>query len=72
MRQLALQGVGIVCLSRFMVEQDIQQGRLVTLFEDEIHIHEQKIHAVYYQQNYVPKRIRLFIDYLAEKLKAYL
>lgn len=72
MRQLALQGVGIVCLSRFMVEQDIQQGRLEALFEDEIHIHEQKIHAVYYQQNYVPKRIRLFIDYLAEKLKVYL
>ena len=71
-RQLALQGVGIACLSRFMVEQDIQQGHLVALFEDEIHIHEQKIHAVYYQQNYVPKRIRLFIDYLAEKLKAYL
>jgi len=55
-----------------MVEKDIQEGRFVALFENEIKIHEQKIHAVYYQQNYVPKRIRLFIDFLAEKLKAYL
>ena len=71
-RQLALQGAGIACLSRFMVEQDIQDGRFIALLEDQIQIKEQKIHAVYYQQNYVPKRIRLFIDFLAEKLKAYL
>ena len=69
---MALQGAGIACLSRFMVENDIQEGRFVALFENEIKIHEQKIHAVYYQQNYVPKRIRLFIDFLVEKLKDYL
>ena len=44
----------------------------VSTLEAQIQIKEQKIHAVYYQQNYVPKRIRLFIDFLAEKLKAYL
>ena len=71
-RQLALQGAGIACLSRFMVEQDIQDGRFIALLEDQIQIKEQKIHAVYYQQNYVPKRIRLFIDFLVEKLKDYL
>ena len=57
---------------RFMVEQDIQDGQFIALLEDQIQIKEQKIHAVYYQQNYVPKRIRLFIDFVAEKLKAYL
>ena len=55
-----------------MVEQDIQDGRFIALLEDQIQIKEQKIHAVYYQQNYVPKRIRLFIDFLVEKLKDYL
>ena len=71
-RKLALQGIGITCLSRFLVEQDLAKGTLVALLEDQIQLSEQKIHAVYYQQNFVPKRIRVFIDYLAEKLKEYL
>ncbi|MFI7966519.1 LysR family transcriptional regulator, partial [Acinetobacter baumannii] len=29
----------------------------------------QSIHAVYYQQEHLPKRIRLFIEFLAEQLK---
>ncbi len=37
-RQLALQGAGIACLSRFMVEQDIQDGRFIALLEDQIQI----------------------------------
>ena len=68
-RQLALRGHGITCLSEFLVWKDIEQGRLVALFEDQIEIREQHIHAVYYQQEHLPKRIRLFIDYVAEKLK---
>ena len=67
-RHLALQGVGIACLSAFLVEQDIRQGRLVTLFEDQLEMHEQKIHIVYYQQEHLPKRIRLFIEFLAERV----
>ena len=68
-RQLALQGVGIACLSEFLILKDINEGKLIALFEDEIKIHEQKIHAVYYKKNYIPKRVRLFIDYLYEKLQ---
>ena len=68
-RQLALRGQGITCLSEFMVWKDLEQGRLVALFEDQIEIRQQHIHAVYYQQEHLPKRVRLFIDYMAEKLK---
>lgn len=68
-RQLVLQGHGIACLSEFMVWRDIQAGRLVALFENEIETHIQHIHAVYYQQEHLPKRMRLFIDFLVEKLQ---
>jgi len=68
-RQLALQGSGIACLSRFMVGDDLKEGRFVALLEEHIEIQQQKIHAVYYQQNQIPKRIRVLIDYLAEKLQ---
>ncbi|WP_374664272.1 LysR substrate-binding domain-containing protein [Acinetobacter sp.] len=71
-RQLALDGNGITCLSRFLVQDDLQAGRLTALFEDQIELHYQKIHAVYYLQEHLPKRVRLFIEFLAEKLKPYL
>ena len=71
-RQLALEGAGIACLSRFLVQDDIKAGRLTALFEDQIELHYQKIHAVYYLQEHLPKRVRLFIDFLAEKLREYL
>lgn len=70
-RQLALHGVGISCLSRFLVQEDLAAGRLVALFEDQIEQHFQNIHAVYYQQEHLPKRVRLFIEFLAQKLAIY-
>lgn len=71
-RQLALEGAGIACLSRFLVQDDIKAGRLEALLEDQIELHYQKIHAVYYLQEHLPKRVRLFIEFLAEKLQKYL
>ena len=68
-RELAIHGMGIACLSIFMLEKDIAEGRLVQILEDQIEPHEQLIHAVYYQQEHLPKRVRLFIEYLAEKLQ---
>ena len=70
-RQLALDGLGITCLSAFLVHRDLQQNRLIALLEDQIELHEQSIHAVYYQQEHLPKRIRLFIDFLAQKLSKF-
>ncbi len=67
-RQLALQGLGITCLSNFLVQNDLKNGGLIPLFEDKIELHYQHIHAVYYQQEHLPKRVRLFIEFLAEKL----
>ena len=68
-RELAIHGMGIACLSIFMVDKDIAEGRLVQLLDDQIEPHEQLIHAVYYQQEHLPKRVRLFIEYIAEKLQ---
>ena len=67
-RQLALLGHGITCLSAFMIRKDLQAGSLIALFEDQIDLYIQPIHAVYYQQEHLPKRIRLFIDFLVAKL----
>ena len=70
-RQLCLQGHGIARLSAFEISQDLKYGKLIALFEDQIEIYEQRIHAVYYQQEHLPKRVRLFIEFLAQKLSKY-
>lgn len=70
-RRLALEGLGITCLSAFMITQDLKKNRLVALFEDQIEHDYQSIHAVYYQQEHLPKRVRIFIDFLAQKLSVF-
>ncbi|MCU4601996.1 LysR family transcriptional regulator [Acinetobacter ursingii] len=67
-RQLTLAGHGIAQLSEYEIWQDLEAGRLVALFEDQIELQYQHIHAVYYQQKHLPKRVRLFIEFLADEL----
>ncbi|WP_335900439.1 LysR family transcriptional regulator [Shewanella algae] len=69
-RQLALQGNGIACLSGFMVKKDISEGRLIPLLEREkiTNIGREQINAVYYKSSNVAKRISAFIDFIQPKL----
>ncbi|MFH4748115.1 LysR family transcriptional regulator [Vibrio harveyi] len=69
-RQLALMGNGIACLSGFMVKKDIAEGRLISLLEREkiSHSGREQINAVYYKSSSVAKRISAFIDFIQPKL----
>ena len=69
-RQLALTGNGIACLSGFMVKEDIAEGRLISLLEGEkiSHFGREQINAVYYKSSSVAKRISAFIDFIQPKL----
>lgn len=69
-RQLALTGNGIACLSGFMVKEDLAMGRLISLLEDDKMSHgaREQINAVYYKSSAVAKRISVFIDFIQPKL----
>ncbi|RKF17998.1 LysR family transcriptional regulator [Alginatibacterium sediminis] len=69
-RQLALSGNGIACLSGFMVKQDIEQGRLVAVLEHEKQAHNdrEQINAVFYKSSAVSKRISSFLDFIQVRL----
>lgn len=69
-RQLALMGNGIACLSGFMVKKDIAEGRLIPLLEGEKigNSGREQINAVYYKSSSVAKRISAFIDFIQPKL----
>ncbi|AXF22456.1 LysR family transcriptional regulator [Burkholderia pyrrocinia] len=67
-RQLALEGAGIACLSDFMTAQDRESGRLTQLFARQTLDVQQPIHAVYYRNTAISSRIASFVDYLIEVL----
>ncbi len=70
-RQLALMGNGIACLSGFMVKNDIAEGRLIPLLENERmgNSDREQINAVYYKTSSLAKRITAFIDFIHPKLE---
>ncbi len=69
LRQLALEGAGIVCLADFMTAQDRAAGRLVQVLEAHTVDVQQPIHAVYYRNTALASRITCFLDYVSEQMK---
>ena len=69
-RQLALTGNGIACLSGFMVKQDLADGRLISLLESEKETisEREQISAVFYKSSVVAKRISSFLDFIQPRL----
>ncbi|MGO1073252.1 LysR substrate-binding domain-containing protein [Lysobacter sp. CA199] len=68
LRQLALAGEGIVCLSDFMTRADRERGDLLQLFARETLDVRQPINAVYYRNTQLASRIACFLDFLAQRL----
>lgn len=64
LRQLAIAGEGIVCLSDFMTREDQKAGRLVQLMPKATVDVRQPINAVYYRNTALASRITCFIDYM--------
>ncbi|WP_342649750.1 LysR family transcriptional regulator [Pseudomonas sp. REB1044] len=71
LRQLALAGEGIVCLSHFMTHDDIRTGRLQVLLAEASSGYRQPIHAVYYRNTQLALRIQCFLDFIQAKLSTY-
>jgi DNA-binding transcriptional LysR family regulator len=71
LRQLALAGEGIVCLSHFMTHEDIRVGRLKVILSSANSGHRQPIHAVYYRNSQLALRIQCFLDFIQEKMAGY-
>jgi DNA-binding transcriptional LysR family regulator len=71
LRQLALAGQGIACLSHFMTHEDIRTARLKVLLADANSGYRQPIHAVYYRNSQLALRIQCFLDFIQEKLAGY-
>ncbi|HIE5097439.1 LysR family transcriptional regulator [Stenotrophomonas maltophilia] len=68
LRRLAVEGVGITCLSDFVTDRDRANGTLVPVLAAQTLDVYQPIHAVYYRNTAVSARISSFVDYLADAM----
>lgn len=68
LRQLALAGAGIVCLSDFMTLEDRRSGRLMPLFVRQSLDIRQAIHAVYDRNTALSSRFTSFLDHVVQRL----
>lgn len=64
LRQMALAGLGVVCLSDFMTREDRKSGALVPLFQRQTLDVRQPISAVYYRNTALASRITCFVDHV--------
>jgi LysR family transcriptional regulator for bpeEF and oprC len=64
-RKAALTGYGYTIAADFAVADDLAQGRLVKLLPDYEPL-AQPIFALYPQRHYLPRKVRIFVDYLLD------
>jgi len=67
--QLAANGVGVARVGAFSVAGEIAAGRLVPILEDFNPGDVELIHAVFVGGAGTPARVRVFVDFLAERLR---
>lgn len=68
LRSLCLSGCGIACLSDFLVDNDITEGKLIPLFAEQTSNKTHPFNAVYYSDKAVNLRLRVFLDFLVKEL----
>jgi DNA-binding transcriptional LysR family regulator len=68
--QLATQGVGITRVGNFHIEGALASGELVPLLEDFNPRDRESIHVVFIGGTAMPARVRVFVDFLVEKLSS--
>lgn len=66
--QLALDGVGIARVGRYVVARDLAEGRLVPLLEPFNAGEREPFHAVFIGGAQMPARVRAFVDFLAARV----
>ena len=72
LRQLAIAGEGIACLSDFMTTDDRQSGRLVEILADLNSGARRPVNAVFYSDAQRNPRLRVWLDFMKEKLASIL
>jgi DNA-binding transcriptional LysR family regulator len=71
LREAALAGLGIALLPDFSAQTDLNGGRLVPVLPDweAVGVFGQKLYAIRPYSPYLPRTVRVFVDYLRDSLR---
>ncbi|WEM44196.1 LysR substrate-binding domain-containing protein (plasmid) [Photobacterium sp. DA100] len=69
LKQMAVNGLGIACLSNFTVQQELESGSLKPVLKSLWVSENIPINAVFYSEQSLSPRVRVFIDFLVGKIK---
>lgn len=64
----ALAGLGLAVVPNFIAWDHLQNGQLVTLFDDYVP-KDRGIYAIYPHRRYLPAKVRIFVDFLSNWFK---
>jgi DNA-binding transcriptional LysR family regulator len=68
--ELTRAGVGVALLPDYLAETELRQGKLIRLFSD-YHVPSVDCFLCYFHRQHIPRRIRVLIEFLVEKLGKY-
>lgn len=68
LRLMCIGGAGIARLADFMVGDDVRAGRLVPLLQEYAKVDSEDIHALYVGHTSLAARVRVFMDFLVERV----
>ncbi|MFZ4124665.1 MAG: LysR family transcriptional regulator [Rickettsiales bacterium] len=66
-REAALSGLGIVCVPSFIIGYDVKQGKLTHVMPEFEPQPERNIYALFPHNRYMSAKVRLFVDFIAER-----
>lgn len=69
-REAALAGLGVARLAQFLVREHLAEGTLVRVLPEHMPQDDRSIYAVYPERNYLPTKVRVFLDELAQFMNA--
>lgn len=69
LRRLCLEGLGPARLGEFHVAPDLAAGRLVRVLERYNPEDIELVHAIFADHQHLPARVRVFVDFLAERIR---
>jgi DNA-binding transcriptional LysR family regulator len=67
-REAALAGVGIADLAHYLVERDLEEGRLVRVLESFARV-QRGIYVLHAPSPFTPSKVRFFVDALKKSFK---
>lgn len=71
-RRMALAGMGLARMGEFHIRQDLRAGTLVEVLAEAIQGDTEDIHALFFGGERLPHRVRVFLDFMAPRLRAFL